>query len=92
MTFTWATLRIRGTYRRAVWLGRHLRVCATGKKHDTRVHYGTGNYSGPFDNTYFAAGFDAVYPPETGVDMDASYIGARGVTIRWKVYEPGKTG
>lgn len=46
---------------------------------------------GPFDNTD-RTGFDTIYPPETGVDMDASYIGAGGVTIRWKAYEPRKTG
>lgn len=46
---------------------------------------------GPFDNTD-RAGFDTAWPPETGVDLDASYTGAGGATIRWKAYEPGSTG
>ncbi|MCA9442981.1 MAG: hypothetical protein KC964_19415, partial [Candidatus Omnitrophica bacterium] len=46
---------------------------------------------GPFDNTD-RAGFDTAYPPETGVDLKASYTGAGGQTIYWKAYEPGNTG
>lgn len=46
---------------------------------------------GPFDNTD-REGFDTIYPPETGVDLDASYTGADGASIRWKAYVPGRTG
>ncbi|MCB9782733.1 MAG: DUF4838 domain-containing protein [Candidatus Omnitrophica bacterium] len=46
---------------------------------------------GPFDNTD-RAGFDTAYPPESGIDLEASYTGAGGETIRWKEYEPGRTG
>ena len=37
---------------------------------------------GPFDNS-FGEGFDTVYPPEEGVDLDAEYEGV-GATIKWE--------
>lgn len=46
---------------------------------------------GPFDNTD-RAGFDAVYPPETGVDLNASYTGIGGAALHWKALAPGATG
>ena len=37
---------------------------------------------GPFDN-HEQKGFDKVYPPEEGIDLQASYQGKAGATIRW---------
>jgi len=42
------------------------------------------NVAGPFDNTD-GIGFDKVYPPENGVDLDATYAGKVGPT-RWQTY------
>ncbi|CAN5552385.1 hypothetical protein BH10PLA2_BH10PLA2_08550 [soil metagenome] len=42
---------------------------------------------GPFDNSK-GKGFDKAYPPETGVDLQATYEGKKGSTIRWT---PGVT-
>ncbi|MCA9450447.1 MAG: DUF4838 domain-containing protein, partial [Candidatus Omnitrophica bacterium] len=46
---------------------------------------------GPFDNTN-RMGFDTEYPPETEVNLAASYEGVDGEMIRWKPYQPGSTG
>lgn len=46
---------------------------------------------GPFDNPE-RTGFDRAYPPEAGVDLDATYMGSGGVAIRWKALVPGLTG
>ncbi|HPD15262.1 MAG TPA: VCBS repeat-containing protein [Planctomycetota bacterium] len=40
-------------------------------------------YAGPFDNTE-RRGFDAVYPPERGVDLKAEYQGKNNQKVTWK--------
>ncbi|MGD9723033.1 MAG: hypothetical protein AB7O59_17320 [Pirellulales bacterium] len=40
---------------------------------------------GPFDAPQFS-GFDAVYPPEKSVDLQAQYSGQDGRTLRWTRY------
>jgi len=40
-------------------------------------------YIGPFDNTG-GIGFDTVYPPEKGVELDRAYEGKGGRLVRWK--------
>ncbi len=38
---------------------------------------------GPFDSTK-GTGFDKVYPPENGVDLNATYIGKKDMKVSWK--------
>ncbi|MCX7590161.1 MAG: VCBS repeat-containing protein, partial [Kiritimatiellae bacterium] len=45
--------------------------------------FGTWYYAGPFDNPG-GAGFAAVYPPETGVDLRAEYSGKNGEKVVWR--------
>jgi hypothetical protein len=40
-------------------------------------------YAGPFDNSD-GIGFDAVYPPERGVDLAAEYLGKNGEKVVWR--------
>jgi hypothetical protein len=40
---------------------------------------------GPFDNTG-GIGFKAVYPPEKGIDLGASYPGKGGMVLSWKEF------
>jgi len=49
-------------------------------------------YIGPFDNAE-GAGFDAVYPPEKGVDLKASYVAKNGRKVGWEEFKgfvPGR--
>lgn len=41
--------------------------------------------AGPFDNSD-RAGFDAVYPPEKSVDLDATHTGKDGREVGWREY------
>jgi len=41
---------------------------------------------GPFDNTG-RKNLDTKFPPEDGVDLDATYEGKHGSTIRWEFYQ-----
>ncbi|MDK1030388.1 MAG: hypothetical protein QGD94_00100 [Planctomycetia bacterium] len=43
---------------------------------------------GPFDNKNNTA-FDTVFPPEKGVDLEATYDGAAAQKIRWQVHNLG---
>lgn len=43
------------------------------------------NVIGPFDNTG-RAGFDAVFPPEKEIRLDASYEG-KGMKVKWRPFE-----
>jgi hypothetical protein len=55
---------------------------------DLTVHYGFVTQwlvAGPFDN-HAGAGFQKVYPPETGVDPNAVYAGKDQKEIRWQKY------
>ncbi|MCG3180807.1 MAG: hypothetical protein BIFFINMI_03170 [Phycisphaerae bacterium] len=40
-------------------------------------------YAGPFDNSE-SKGFDAVYPPEKGVDLKAKYTGKNNEPVTWQ--------
>src|SRR5690606_11492050 len=58
-----------------------------GKKIDIVRHFGLltkWQVIGPFDN-HGLKGFDAVYPPEQQLDLDAQYDGQLG-PVRWKEY------
>src|SRR5262249_2312868 len=44
---------------------------------------GKWHYIGPFDNTG-KKGFDAVYPPEQGIDLQQSYAGKDNKPVQWK--------
>lgn len=58
-----------------------------GKKIDIVQHFGLltkWQVIGPFDNRGLK-GFDAVYPPEQQLDLDAQYDGQLG-PVRWKEY------
>ena len=44
---------------------------------------GPWHYVGPFDNAD-GRGFDAVYPPEQGVDLKATYAGKGGEKVAWQ--------
>jgi len=44
---------------------------------------GDWHYIGPFDNSR-GEGFDAVYPPEKQIALDASYEGKGDRSVRWK--------
>jgi putative membrane-bound dehydrogenase-like protein len=47
--------------------------------------------AGPFDNGADDAGLDAVYPPEKGVDLKASYRGKSG-RVEWRTVRPDARG
>ncbi len=47
--------------------------------------------AGPFDNGADDAGLDAVYPPEKGVDLKASYTGKSGM-VGWRTVRPDAQG
>ncbi len=47
---------------------------------------GTWYYLGPFDNPEWMKGFDTVYPPENGIDLQATYRGKNKQPIRWQEY------
>jgi hypothetical protein len=48
---------------------------------------------GPFDNTgEDMPGFDAVYPPEREIDLDAAYNGKNGEPTRWRQVETDPNG
>ena len=49
----------------------------------TGVKLGPWHYIGPFDHTD-GKGFDAEYPPESGVDLAAEYEGKGGQALRWQ--------
>jgi hypothetical protein len=58
-----------------------------GEKVDVQKHFGflaEWHLAGPFDNTD-KKGFDAVYPPENGVDLSAKYEGKLGEVV-WVPY------
>ena len=44
---------------------------------------GKWHYAGPFENTN-NVGFEAKYPPESGVDLKAEYAGKGGAKVAWK--------
>ncbi|NQT87786.1 VCBS repeat-containing protein [bacterium] len=44
---------------------------------------GPWHYAGPFDNTN-GAGFDAAYPPEARVDLEAEYTGKGNQKVVWQ--------
>ena len=55
---------------------------------DLAVHFGfvrEWRLASPFDNTA-GSHFDAVYPPEKGVDLSTSYKGKGGAEVAWKAY------
>lgn len=47
--------------------------------------------AGPFDNGSGMEGLDKVFPPETGVDLSATYDGKHG-KVTWRSVKPGATG
>jgi hypothetical protein len=47
--------------------------------------------AGPFDNGADDAGLDAIYPPEKGVDLKASYRGKSGM-VAWRTVRPDAQG
>jgi putative heme-binding domain-containing protein len=51
----------------------------------------TWHIAGPFDNGADDAGLDAVYPPEKGVDLKASYRGKAGM-VQWRTVRPDAQG
>lgn len=59
-----------------------------GDKVDLAGHYGFIQkwlVIGPFDNVK-KIGFDAVYPPEKGIDLKATYTGKDGAKLSWQPY------
>ena len=56
---------------------------ATIKAAGERVELGPWYFIGPFDNTG-GVGFDAKYPPEAGIDLNASYPGKAKRTLKWQ--------
>lgn len=59
---------------------------------DLTKHYGfvtRWNLVGPFDNVK-GVGFNNVYPPERGVDIQASYVGKGGEKVQWKEHTTDK--
>ena len=46
---------------------------------------------GPFDNKD-RKGFEAVYPPEKGVDLKGTYPGKGGATVAWKEFDKFRLG
>ena len=55
-----------------------------GQSVDLPPHFGFPTHwklIGPFDNALLV-GFDAVYPPETKIDLDAGYQGKQGL-VKW---------
>jgi putative membrane-bound dehydrogenase-like protein len=47
--------------------------------------------AGPFDNGDNDAGLDQVFPPEKGVDFNATYAGKKG-KVTWRTVKPDATG
>jgi putative membrane-bound dehydrogenase-like protein len=47
--------------------------------------------AGPFDNGAADAGLDVVYPPEKGVDLNATYPG-KSAAVRWQTVRPDAQG
>ena len=81
-----------GTYRRVLKSARDLdqvqlvakKLESFGDKVDLPIHFGyvmAWKLTGPFDNTD-EKGFDAVFPPERGVDFKSEYPGKTG-TVKW---------
>jgi hypothetical protein len=60
-------------------------VRATLASHGLPNLEGKWYYIGPFDNTE-RSGFDYAYPPETVIDLKATYPGKRGQKATWKEY------
>jgi hypothetical protein len=59
-----------------------------GVQVDLATHFGflrQWQLAGPFDHTD-GIGFAAVYPPEKGVDLTATYQGKQGAEVRWKPF------
>jgi hypothetical protein len=59
-----------------------------GVKVDLAAHFGfirRWHLLVPFDNPR-ETGYDTVYPPEKGVDLNAAYSGKNGVKARWTSY------
>jgi hypothetical protein len=68
------------------------RLQEAGDKVDLTRHYGSirdWHLIAPFDNRE-KKGFDAVYPPETGIDLKAEYEG-KSSKVRWREYSSGDT-
>jgi hypothetical protein len=64
------------------------RLKALGAPVDLAAHFGfirTWHLVAPFDN-HDGVGFQAVYPPEKGVDLAAVYKGKGGKEARWTVH------
>src|SRR2546421_12448226 len=61
-------------------------VLATLKAAGLPTLQGRWFYAGPFDNEN-GAGFDAVYPPEKGVDLTQKYDGKDGEKVAWKEFD-----
>lgn len=59
-----------------------------GEKPDVARHFGfvrKWNIIGPFDNSG-REGFAAVFPPEKGIDLEATYAGKNG-PVKWQPFE-----
>ena len=52
---------------------------------------GDWRYIGPFDNAG-NQGFDAVYPPEKGIDLDKTYTGKDGQPVAWTKFKDFQIG
>ena len=83
----------RGWPESRLWLGVALvvfLVCASGAAGAEKILFHHDWYVlGPFPNEG-GKGFTAAYPPEKGVDLEASYSGAGGAKIKWtRILEPG---
>ena len=60
-----------------------------GQELDLPRHFGfltRWHVIGPFDNTK-RAGFEAVFPPEEGVDLGATHAGKDGKEVKWQLLE-----
>jgi hypothetical protein len=53
--------------------------------------YGPWHVIAPFDNAD-GKGFDAVYPPEKEIRLDAEYVGTAGKPVRWQRMDAFKDG
>ena len=49
------------------------------------------NHIGPFDNGIKDAGMKKKYPPEQGIDLNATYQGKSGM-VKWRKVEPNSSG
>ena len=56
---------------------------ATLAQYQPRLEWSDWHVAGPFDNTGQDK-HDVVYPPELGVDLDASYRGKGGRAVQWR--------